>query len=208
MKIENLTAVSLTLLLSTTMMTSVSAHDGKYVSDSSGNPVRDSSGKCVRAATGNVLEGCGAPVAVEEAAPIVTPMPIVRAPAPRVHVLNLNESGGSNFATNSAELSSNARHQLTGFASKVKASGVSPSNITIVGHTDSLGSDSYNQNLSVNRAQSVAAFLESQGMNPDAMHVSGKGESQPVASNETKAGRAANRRVEITVSGQRRMMGK
>ncbi|MEE9351470.1 MAG: OmpA family protein [Thiotrichaceae bacterium] len=226
MNAKKLTAISSALLLSVVMVPSVSAHDGDYLSDSSGNPVKDGSGKCVKSVLGNMLEGCGTPAPVVEEAPAPAPVaapapapkpvmapkpkpkPVVRAPAPKVHILNLNESGGSNFATDSAKLSAKARHQLTSFANTVKASRVSPSSITIIGHTDSRGSSSYNQKLSVRRAQSVAAFLASQGMSRGVMHTGGKGESQPVASNKTKAGRAANRRVAIAVKGQRRVMGK
>ena len=222
MNIKTLTTLSATFLLSTMLMPSVSAHNGDYLTDSSGNAVKDSSGKCVKAVLGNMVDGCGTPapqpepVAVASPAPAPAPVfapapppkpkPIVRpAPAPKVHVLNLNESGGSNFATNSAKLSSKAQHQLTAFANKVKASRVSPSSVTIIGHTDSRGSKAHNQSLSVRRAQSVANFLSSKGISQGVMHVGGRGETQPVASNKTKAGRAANRRVSITVKGQRRV---
>lgn len=80
--------------------------------------------------------------------------------------------------------------------------GAKVSSITIVGHTDSVGSDAYNQKLSERRAQAVADYLASKGVAAQ-MQVSGKGEAQPVADNKTKAGRAANRRVEVTANGSR-----
>jgi outer membrane protein OmpA-like peptidoglycan-associated protein len=67
----------------------------------------------------------------------------------------------------------------------------------VVGHTDSTGSDAYNQTLSVNRAQSVANYLGTHGVAPQRLSAEGRGSSQPVADNNTEAGRAQNRRVEI-----------
>ncbi len=71
--------------------------------------------------------------------------------------------------------------------------------IDVLGHTDSTGSDAYNQTLSVNRAQSVASYLGSRGVASARIGVRGFGESQPIASNDTEVGRAQNRRVEIKV---------
>ena len=73
--------------------------------------------------------------------------------------------------------------------------------IIAVGHTDSVGSDAYNQKLSVRRAEAVKAYLVSKGIDKSRVYTEGKGEAQPVADNKTKAGRAQNRRVEIEVVG-------
>jgi outer membrane protein OmpA-like peptidoglycan-associated protein len=67
----------------------------------------------------------------------------------------------------------------------------------VVGHTDSTGSDAYNQTLSVNRAQSVVNYLGTHGVAPQRLSAEGVGSAQPVADNNTEAGRAQNRRVEI-----------
>jgi outer membrane protein OmpA-like peptidoglycan-associated protein len=67
----------------------------------------------------------------------------------------------------------------------------------VVGHTDSTGSPDYNQTLSVNRAQSVAGYLAQRGIAPQRLSADGRGATQPIADNNTDAGRAANRRVEI-----------
>lgn len=72
--------------------------------------------------------------------------------------------------------------------------------VDIIGHTDSTGSASYNQQLSQRRAASVATYLGSQGIDPRRFAVIGQGASQPVASNATPDGRAQNRRVEIQIS--------
>ncbi len=71
--------------------------------------------------------------------------------------------------------------------------------LTILGHTDNVGSDKYNQDLSQRRAMSVAQYFESQQVNGLRLATAGKGESQPVASNASEGGRQLNRRVEIYV---------
>jgi len=71
--------------------------------------------------------------------------------------------------------------------------------VDVLGHTDSTGSDVYNQALSQRRAQSVADYLGSRGVAPARMGIRGFGETQPIATNDTDAGRAQNRRVEIKV---------
>jgi outer membrane protein OmpA-like peptidoglycan-associated protein len=71
--------------------------------------------------------------------------------------------------------------------------------IDVYGHTDSTGSDAYNQQLSERRAQSVANYLEGRGVQSARIGTRGFGETQPIAANDTEEGRAANRRVEIRV---------
>lgn len=71
--------------------------------------------------------------------------------------------------------------------------------ITVVGHTDARGSAEYNQELSVRRAEAVFRYLVNHGIKPERVTVAGRGESSPVASNDTSDGRARNRRVELDV---------
>jgi outer membrane protein OmpA-like peptidoglycan-associated protein len=71
--------------------------------------------------------------------------------------------------------------------------------VEVAGHTDNLGSDAYNQTLSVRRANSVAAYLASHGVIQQRLITIGAGELHPIASNATEEGRAQNRRVEITL---------
>ena len=75
--------------------------------------------------------------------------------------------------------------------------------IIAVGHTDAVGTDGYNQKLSVSRSEAVKAYLVSKGIEKNRVYTEGKGEVQPVADNKTKEGRAKNRRVEIEVVGTR-----
>jgi len=85
-----------------------------------------------------------------------------------------------------------------------KISGINLEVVIAIGHTDSIGSDAYNQKLSVRRAESVKAYMVSKGIAANRIYTEGKGEKQPVASNKTKDGRAKNRRVEIEVIGTRK----
>jgi outer membrane protein OmpA-like peptidoglycan-associated protein len=73
------------------------------------------------------------------------------------------------------------------------------SNILIVGHTDSQGDDAYNMALSQRRANSASAYLQSQGVPASRISTAGRGETEPVASNDTEAGKAQNRRVEVAI---------
>jgi outer membrane protein OmpA-like peptidoglycan-associated protein len=76
-------------------------------------------------------------------------------------------------------------------------------NVEIEGHTDNVGSDEYNQALSQRRADSVRSFLIQQGVGPERIRTSGKGEHQPVADNESGGGRQQNRRVEVIIENPR-----
>jgi outer membrane protein OmpA-like peptidoglycan-associated protein len=71
--------------------------------------------------------------------------------------------------------------------------------VEIIGHTDSVGSDTYNLELSRRRAESVAGYLGSRGVTPQRLRTSGQGESEPRASNDTESGRQLNRRVEMVI---------
>jgi outer membrane protein OmpA-like peptidoglycan-associated protein len=71
--------------------------------------------------------------------------------------------------------------------------------VLIVGHTDSVGNDSYNLDLSVRRAEAARSYLATRGVQAARLHASGRGEWEPLATNETEAGRQANRRVEVAI---------
>ncbi len=94
-----------------------------------------------------------------------------------------------------------AKAKLDDLVSKTQA--INLEVIIAVGHTDSDGSDAYNQKLSEHRAESVKQYLVSKGMEANRVYTEGKGEKQPVADNKTKEGKAKNRRVEIEVVGTR-----
>ena len=98
-------------------------------------------------------------------------------------------------------LKADGKAKLDDLAGKVKA--INLEVIIAVGHTDSVGSDAYNQKLSVKRADAVKAYLITKGIEKNRVYTEGKGEKQPVADNKTGAGRSKNRRVEIEVVGTR-----
>jgi len=102
-------------------------------------------------------------------------------------------------------LKDQGKAELRNLGAEIRAKGMSVGDINVTGYTDSVGSDAYNQALSVRRAAAVKAFLVSEGIDAGIIDVMGKGESDPVASNDTAAGRAENRRVEIEVGTSRPM---
>ena len=105
------------------------------------------------------------------------------------------------FDFDKAVLKPEGKAKLDDLVSKVK--GINLEVIIAVGHTDSVGSDAYNQKLSIKRSEAVKAYLISKGIEKNRVYTEGKGEKQPVADNKTKDGRAKNRRVEIEVVGTR-----
>jgi outer membrane protein OmpA-like peptidoglycan-associated protein len=111
--------------------------------------------------------------------------------------ITLNMPGNITFAFDSSSLQpqfhpvlDNVAHTLTEYNQTV---------IEVAGHTDNVGTDAYNQTLSQQRANSVASYLTGKGVLQQRMIVVGAGETHPIASNDTEAGRAQNRRVEITI---------
>jgi len=109
------------------------------------------------------------------------------------------------FATNKADLNQASKNELNNLANIMKQN--SDVSIDVRGYTDSTGSDAINQPLSVNRAQSVANYLTQNGVKYSQMkNVNGYGSSNPVASNETAAGRQQNRRVEVYLYASKEMI--
>jgi outer membrane protein OmpA-like peptidoglycan-associated protein len=112
-------------------------------------------------------------------------------------VVRITMTSQTAFDTNSTAIKPGFRSTMDKLADVVVR--YNKTTLTIVGHTDNVGSDRYNQDLSQRRAVSVAQYFESQRVNALRLATAGKGESQPVASNGSEAGRQANRRVEIYV---------
>jgi OOP family OmpA-OmpF porin len=176
------------------------AHEGgmvndAYVGDSAGHVVTDGSGDCVRTSSWSedkMIEGCGLVAAVAEPAP--------PAPVPKAVSETVSLSAATLFDHDKADLKDTGKAKLDDFAARLSTLSTVDS-VNIVGHTDSTGSDAYNQGLSMRRANSVKNYLLDKGVSSSVMSVSGMGESQPVASNATSEGRAQNRRVEVSFTG-------
>ena len=135
------------------------------------------------------------------APPPPAPPPVAKKPAPAPPpappVQERLVLRGVNFATNSAEIDPGSAVVLDVAADQLR--GRSGVNVAIEGHTDSTGSDAYNQALSQRRADSVRSYLVRKGVPAERLTARGFGESNPVASNDTADGRALNRRVELQV---------
>ena len=136
------------------------------------------------------IPGCdGVPVAQQKAKP---------APMAAKVVFNADTF----FDFDKSVLKPEGRQLLQQVAQQVR--GIELETIIAVGHTDSIGTEAYNQKLSERRAASVKAYLVSLGIDPNRIYTEGKGKLQPIASNKTKEGRAQNRRVEIEIVGSRK----
>jgi OmpA-OmpF porin, OOP family len=132
-------------------------------------------------------------------APAAAPAP---APAPQPPAATkVTYAADAFFDFDKAVLKPEGKAKLDDLVGKVQ--GINLEVIIAVGHTDSVGTDAYNQKLSVRRAEAVKAYLVSKGIEKNRVYTEGKGEKQPVADNKTAEGRAKNRRVEIEVVGTR-----
>jgi OOP family OmpA-OmpF porin len=159
----------------------------------------------------NGTQGCDGVPKPAAPAPVAAPAPAPAAaptPAPVVPVVpaapvseKVTFAADAFFDFAKSTLKPDARAKLDDLAEKTKD--VNLEVIIAVGHTDSVGSDAYNQKLSVARAESVKKYLVSKGIETNRVYTEGKGEKQPVADNKTDEGRAKNRRVEIEVVGTR-----
>lgn len=215
-----------TLILLTAASVPAFANDGVkgYVTDTRNAPVKSGFGLCWRTGTWTpadaTFEGCDgvlakAPSATQSnsnagtasasaTAPVPEVKPTTTAPASAAQAPSADKvtfEADAFFDFDKSVLKPEGKARLTDLVSKLQGTDIEV--ILATGHTDSIGSDAYNQKLSIRRAQAVKAFLVSKGMKADRIFTDGKGEKQPVASNQTREGRAKNRRVEVEVVGKR-----
>ncbi|MDY7575951.1 outer membrane protein OmpA [Actimicrobium sp. CCI2.3] len=179
-----------------------------YVQDARGVIVRDPFGLCWRTGywtPADAVPGCDGEIAkpamtpVAAPAPAPAPAPVVVVPAPVSEKVTF--AADAFFDFDKSVLKPDGKAKLDDLASKLQ--GMNLEVIIAVGHTDSVGTDAYNQKLSVRRSEAVKAYLVSKGIEANRVYTEGKGEKQPVADNKSAAGRAKNRRVEIEVVGTR-----
>lgn len=189
-----------------------------YLQDTRGVIARNPFGLCWRTGywtPADAVPGCDAPLCVEPerlengkcvapppppAAPAPAPAPVA-APAPVPTSEKVSYSADAFFDFDKAVLKPAGQASLDDLVSKLKD--INLEVIIAVGHTDSVGTDAYNQKLSVRRAEAVKSYLQGKGVESSRIYTEGKGKTQPVADNATAAGRAKNRRVEIEVVGTR-----
>ena len=164
---------------------------------------RDANWTPATAAVG--CDGAIVPVVAAPAAPVAAaPAPVAAAPAPAVPATvatKVTYAADAFFDFDKSVIKPEGKAKLDDLIGKIKD--INLEVIIAVGHTDSVGSDSYNQKLSVRRSEAVKAYLVSKGIEKNRVYTEGKGEKQPVADNKTAEGRAKNRRVEIEVVGTR-----
>jgi OmpA-OmpF porin, OOP family len=176
--------------------------------DSQGNVVRDGSGACVQELNSVDHPDCVAkkvepPKPVEPPAPVTPPpAPVTPPPAPPAPVAvkqTITIQAEALFDFDKSVLKPAGKKSIDDAIAKMKQLDVEA--IIATGHTDSRGTDAYNQKLSERRATTVKNYMVSQGIPAAQISTLGKGETQPVATNKTDAGRAKNRRVDIEFKG-------
>ena len=143
-----------------------------------------------------------APVEVAPApAPAPVAAPVQPAPEPVPTSEKVSIAAEALFDFDKAIVKPEGKAALDEFMSKLE--GLNTEVMIAVGHTDSVGTNAYNDKLSLRRAEAVKAYMVSKGLDPARLYTEGKGETQPVADNATAEGRAKNRRVTIEVVGTR-----
>jgi OOP family OmpA-OmpF porin len=193
---------------------SVFADAGPNVQDSQGAAVKDGSGACV-VSSGQNLPECSsvkAPAAPAPAAPAkpATPAapgtPAAPAPAARPAPASVRQSiviqADALFDFDKSVVRPDGRKSID--EALAQLNGVDLEMVIATGHTDSIGTEAYNQKLSERRAAAVKDYLVSKGIPASKVTTIGKGKSQPVATNKTKEGRQKNRRVDIEFKGVRK----
>jgi OOP family OmpA-OmpF porin len=212
MKISSLG--TLTLGCAMLVASSAFANVTPNLTDASGNPVKDASGACV-VTSGIVHPDCAgvkaAPAATpasptapaapaSPAAPAAPASPAAPArPAPSSVRQSIVIQADALFDFDKSVVRPDGKKSIDDALAKLR--GVDLEMVIATGHTDSVGTDAYNQKLSERRAAAVKDYLVSKGIPAAKVTTIGKGESQPVATNKTKEGRQKNRRVDIEFKG-------
>lgn len=194
--------------------TSASAHTDTVWLDSAGSVVKDGSGTCLHTinwksgdecnadgASTKPAKAAAAPVKAATPAPVTKQaMPVKTSPAPKYRELSL--ASGASFELGGSTLSPAGKAAVADLLGKFKGENIKQ--VIVEGHTDDRGAASFNQQLSEKRAKAVKAELVARGVDANVIKTTGYGEGRPIADNNTRDGRAKNRRVEIKIDAAKR----
>ncbi len=181
--------------------------EGAYWSNPEGEAYKNADGECWKKpdwTEADATRECDpdlVPKPKPKPKPVAKPAP---APQPTAVIEEVGMSADANFAFDSAELKPEGAEAIREMAGRVR--NVKALSIDIAGHTDSVGTESYNQGLSEERAASAKAALVDEGIDPAIITTRGYGETAPLTSNDTSEGRATNRRVDVSVTGTKKVM--
>jgi OOP family OmpA-OmpF porin len=184
------------------LVNTVSAQEINNWRNSNGDVWKNSAGECWRNASwtpATAAPGCDDAITAAPKAAAAAPAPA--AAAQPAAASKVTYAADAFFDFDKSVLKAEGKAKLDDLVAKIKA--INLEVIIAVGHTDSVGTDAYNQKLSVRRADAVKAYLVTKGIEKNRVYTEGKGETQPVADNKTTEGRSKNRRVEIEVVGTR-----
>lgn len=179
-------------------------HTGNGYVGSGGDIITTGLDTCLRAGVWSPDEQINACEGIEDVVEVVEePVEVVEAPpaAPENKIETIAVVRNANFETDSSTLTDEGRGKIVAVMSELAGLDEIGS-LTVIGHTDSRGSEAYNQSLSERRAQTVADLLATQ-FGATEMKVVGLGETMPIGTNDTPEGRLENRRVEVIFDGTR-----
>lgn len=193
---KTIVGLSTAALMALLMASTANAHSGKDISTGHADGVlKDRWGNCVISNSGNEL--CNKKV--EPPKQVCRDVKTCRT-VPTNVTIQKNLAGDTTFKFDKSNLTAAGKAELIAMVNSLN--GINVAGVTVVGHTDAVGSASYNQDLSERRAHTVAGFLSSNGVNGAKISASGMGESQAtLPASASKSARMVDRRVDVTVKG-------
>ncbi|HHC74172.1 MAG TPA: OmpA family protein [Thiothrix sp.] len=201
MTVKKIAGISISALAAFMFATTAVAHDGDNVATGhKDGKVVDRWGNCIISKSGNDL--CSPPPPEPEPPKVVKQCKNIKKCTPVNITMNKSLAGDTTFGFNKDFLTAAGEAELSRLANSLR--GVSVRSISIIGHTDACGSDSYNQGLSERRAATVANFLVANGINGAVISAQGMGETQAKkvpCKSYTDAERESDRRVDIRIAG-------